>query len=152
MGIENLDPFLGEWAVTVVFPHAPADQPSPVARSVFATILDGRFLTQRTEVPLPEAPDSFSIVSAHEDGTFTQHYHDARGVSRLYAMTFRDGVWTLLREAADFSPLSFRQRFTATFSADGDHIDGAWELAPPGEDWRHDFEMHYTRLGGHSSP
>ncbi|WP_326834185.1 hypothetical protein VSH64_04550 [Amycolatopsis rhabdoformis] len=124
-----------------------AEGPAPVARSVFAKILDGNYLTQRTEVPLREAPDSFSIVAPHEDGTFTQHYHDARGVSRLYAMTFRDGVWTLLREAADFSPLNFRQRFTATFSADGDRIDGAWELAQPGQDWQHDFEMHYRRVG-----
>ncbi|MEV4597176.1 hypothetical protein AB0K15_07230 [Amycolatopsis sp. NPDC049253] len=146
MSTDDLDPFLGEWAVGVVFPHAPADQPPPVARAVFERILDGRYLTQRTEVPLAEAPDSFSVVAAHEDGTFTQHYHDARGVSRLYAMTFRDGVWTLLREAADFSPLHFRQRFTGTFSADRTRIDGAWEMAMPGEDWKHDFAVHYRRV------
>ncbi|QYN17892.1 hypothetical protein [Amycolatopsis sp. DSM 110486] len=146
MSTDDLDPFLGEWTVSIRFPHAPADQPPPVARSVFERILDGRYLTQRTEVPVPEAPDSYSVVAAHEDGTFTQHYYDARGVSRLYAMTFRDGVWTLLREAADFSPLNFRQRFTGTFSADGNRIDGAWEMAMPGKDWKHDFEMHYTRI------
>jgi hypothetical protein len=37
----------------------------------------------------------------------------------------------LLRESADFSPCDFAQRFTATFSGDGDRIDGAWEKALP---------------------
>lgn len=35
----------------------------------------------------------------------------------------------LTREVPDFSPLDFGQRFTGTFSADGDTITGAWENA-----------------------
>lgn len=30
-------------------------------------VLDGKFLTQHTEVPLPEAPDSLAIVSLSAD-------------------------------------------------------------------------------------
>ena len=42
---------------------------------------------------------------------------------RLYAMSFADGVWTLTRESPDFTPLDFRQRFTGTFSTDGNTPD-----------------------------
>jgi hypothetical protein len=35
----------------------------------------------------------------------------SRGVVRIYAMTFDDGVWILRRESADFTPLAFAQRF-----------------------------------------
>ena len=49
------------------------------------------------------------------------------GVARLYAMTLDAGTWTLLRESPDFSPLDFAQRFTGTFSDDGDTIRGTWE-------------------------
>jgi hypothetical protein len=108
--------------------------------------LGGQFLLQRTEVPIPEAPDSLSVVSFDpEAGTYTQHYYDARGVVRLYAMTFAGGVWTLTRETADFSPLDFRQRFIGTFSEDGNTISGAWETGHDGGEWEHDFALIYRR-------
>src|ERR1044071_5769091 len=34
--------------------------------------------------------------------TFVALYHDDRGVSRVFDMTFGDGQWTLLREDSDF--------------------------------------------------
>ena len=70
---------------------------------------------------------------------------DTRGVTRLYAMTFAGGVWTLTRESVDFSPLDFAQRFTGTFSADGDRIDGSWEKRMPGGAWELDFNLTYTK-------
>ena len=67
---------------------------------------------------------------------------------RLYAMTLAGGVWTLTRESADFTPLDFRQRFTGTFSADGNAISGAWETSPAdGGEWKHDFGLTYRRAG-----
>lgn len=138
--MSDLEIFVGEWTVEVGFPGVPP------ARSVFEWILGGAYLAQRTEVPLPEVPDSLSLVAPADCG-YTQHYFDSRGVSRLYAMTFDGGRWTLLREAADFTPLDFAQRFTGVFSADGDRIDGSWEKKDPGGDWSPDFELVYTRAG-----
>jgi hypothetical protein len=80
-------------------------------------------------------------------GSYTQHYYDSRGVVRLYAMSFADGVWTLTRESPDFSPLDFRQRFTGTFSEDGNVISGAWEICFNETDWGHDFDLSYRRVG-----
>jgi hypothetical protein len=151
--LARLGVFVGEWALEARFPGdqpalSDAKEDSPQARARFEWTLDGQFLLQRTEVPVPEAPDSLAIVSVDpETGTYTQHYYDSRGVARLYAMTFADGVWTLTREAADFSPLDFRQRFTGTLSRDGNVISGAWEKRFNGAGWEHDFDLTYRRVG-----
>jgi len=148
-----LDAFIGDWVLEARFP---ATQPAPSAgrqegpqvRSRFEWALDRQFLLQHTEVPIPEAPDSLTIVSVNpETGAYIQHYYDSRGVVRLYAMTLADGVWTLTRESADFTPLDFRQRFTGTFSQDGNTITGAWEKGLDGTSWEHDFTLIYRRAG-----
>jgi hypothetical protein len=124
----------------------PAPSRTARGRSRFEWALDGQFLLQRTEVPVPQAPDSLAIISAdRESGAYIQHYYDSRGVVRLYAMTFADGVWTLNREPADFSPLDFGQRFTGTFSQDGNIISGAWQKRFNGAGWEHDFDLTFRR-------
>ena len=154
--LARLDALAGEWVVAVRFPGQPEqsaagpDGPDgsggPVARSWFEWTLDRQFLVQRTEVPVPEAPDSMAIIAADLDtGGYTQHYFDARGVARLYAMSLTDGVWTLTRQSPDFTPLDFWQRFTATISGDGDSINGQWEKCLDGTLWEHDFDLVYRR-------
>ena len=141
--MERLDQIVGAWAV-----EASLAPPGTVrARTVFEWALGGRFLLQRAEIDLPEAPDSLAVIAADPStGGFTQHYFDSRGVVRLYAMTFADGVWTLRREAADFTPLSFGQRFVGRFTDDGAAIDGRWEKTRPDGTWEHDFDLTYARL------
>ena len=85
------------------------------------------------------------MASIPRSGAYTQHYFDSRGVARVYAMTFSDGVWTLLREAPDFTPLDFSQRFSGRFSADRTTIAGTWEVRTDGSSWEHDFDLTYTR-------
>jgi hypothetical protein len=137
--LERLDVFVGEWILEASFPGADV-------RSVFEWALDGRFLMQRTEVRLPGVPDSVAIVAADPGrGEYTQHYFDARGTVRLYAMSFAEGTWKLLRDSPDFSPLDFSQRFTAAFSDDGNTIRGAWEKSAGGLSWEHDFDLTYRR-------
>ena len=53
--LEQLSPFVGEWDIEVSLP-SPSDV---TARAVFEWALDGRFLLQRTEISIPEAPNSF---------------------------------------------------------------------------------------------
>lgn len=142
-------------------PHARIDlstsrfgDPSPAhadavgARTVFEWAFDGQFLVQRAEVPQsPAAPDVLAIIGLSPDGdAYAQHYFDSRGVVRVYSMTFSDGVWTLLRNSPDFSPLDFQQRFTGTFSEDGNTIKGAWESSSDGSSWQHNFALTYTKV------
>ncbi len=151
--LARLDVFVGEWVMEARFAGgqpatSSAAEDGVTARSRFEWALDRQFLLQRTEIPIPEAPDSLAIVSADlETGAYTQHYYDSRGVVRLYAMSLADGVWTLTRESPDFTPLNFRQRFTGTFSEDGNTISGAWETCPGGGEWAHDFALTYHRVG-----
>jgi hypothetical protein len=151
--LARLDVFVGEWAVEARFPGG---RPTPSSatedgirvRSWFEWALERQFLLQRTEIPIPEAPDSLAIVSADlETGAYRQHYYDSRGVARLYEMSLADRVWTLTRESPDFTPLDFRQRFIGTFSEDANTIIGAWELCLPGGEWEHDFALTYRRVG-----
>ena len=107
----------------------------------------GQFLVQRWQVPAPDVPDGIAVIGVDpRRGAYRQHYFDSRGVARLYAMTFGDGVWTLRREAADVSPLDVAQRFTGTFSADGRTIAGRWESASDGSTWEPDFDLTYTKV------
>jgi hypothetical protein len=139
--LARLDVLVGEWRVEAQFPGLPS---MPPGRCVFEWLLAGRFLAQRTEVPLDEAPDSVSIICIDPDsGGYRQHYYDSRGVVRLYEMRLGDGVWELTRDSADFSPLHFRQRFTGTVSADGNTISGAWQKSIDGASWQHDFALTY---------
>jgi hypothetical protein len=137
--LQRLEVFVGEWSMEASF------APGKAGRAVFEWMLGGQFLVERAEVP--GAPDSIAVVGVDRDGTaFTQHYFDSRGIARMYAMTFADGVWTLLRDAPDFSPLDFWQRFTGEFSADGATISGRWESSGDGLGWAHDFDLTYRKV------
>jgi hypothetical protein len=151
--LARLDVFVGEWVLEARFPADPAARSGsavngPKVLSRFEWTLDRQFLLQRTEVPIREAPDSLTVVGVDlETGAYTQHYYDSRGVARLYSMSLFDGVWTLTRESPDFTPLDFRQRFTGTFSDDGNVISGAWEKDVNGSGWEHDFDLIYRKAG-----
>jgi hypothetical protein len=139
--MNRLEPLIGEWSVEASI------APGVAGHSVFEWALGGQFLIQRSDVPNSDIPDSISIIGLAPDGeSYTQHYFDSRGVVRVYAMTFRDGAWTLLRDEPDFTPLSFSQRFTGTFSEDGNTVRGGWEMSRDGGDWELDFELTYTKV------
>jgi hypothetical protein len=144
--MERLAAFVGEWNVVPEFEGAPPMDGG--ARMVFEWMSGERFLVQRWEIPVPEAPDGVAIIGAdpESEGGFLQHYFDSRGVARVYKMTLDDGVWRLWRDAADFSPLNFLQRYTGTFSDDGRTITGAWEICHDGTSWEHDFNLTYTKV------
>ena len=139
-----LAPFVGEWDVQITFPgQAPA---GGGARTTFEFMPGERFLIQRWEVPIPEAPDGIAIIGiADGDDRLLQHYFDTRGVARVYEMSFADGVWKLWRDTEDFSPHGFSQRFEGAFSEDGGRIEGTWEICHDGSTWEHDFDLTYIR-------
>jgi hypothetical protein len=144
--MERLEPLVGEWSVEGSFRDA---GPTGVeGRSVYEWTLDRAFLVERSEVPHPEAPGSVSLIGRAPSGDgFLQHYFDSRGIARVYKMTFENGVWKRWRDEADFSPLSFGQRFEGRFSDDGRRIDARWEITDDDGNWMVDFELTYTRVG-----
>lgn len=140
-----LAPLLGEWTIVAEFADLP---PADVgARVSFEWLPGERFLVERWEIPIPEAPDGIALIGADPEraGGYLQHYFDSRGVARVYKMSLEDGVWRLWRDEADFSPLDFSQRFAGRFGDDGTTIAGAWEICHDGATWEHDFDLTYTR-------
>lgn len=72
---------------------------------------------------------------------YSVFYYDARSVSRIYEMSFADGVWKMWREAPGFS-----QRYEGAVSNDGKTITAHWEKSFDGSTWEHDFDVTYTKL------
>jgi hypothetical protein len=144
--LQRLDVLVGQWEVEVTLVRDP-----PITmrggRTSFEWAVDDRFLIQRTDAPDRTTPSSLSILAYDDDRrAFTMHYFDSRGVVRVYAMTFENGVWTLLREKADFSPLPFSQRFTARLEDGGATIRGVWEKTNDQGAWEPDLELIYRRV------
>jgi len=144
--IERLAVLVGEWSMVPKFRDLPPADAN--ARVVFEWMSGGKFLIERWEIPVPEAPDGIAIIGADPDSAdnFLQHYFDSRGVARVYRMTLNDDVWKLWRDSPDFSPLDFAQRYTGRFSDDRRTISGAWEICHDGNTWEHDFELTYTKV------
>ena len=67
-------------------------------------------------------------------------YSDARGVSRVYEMSYTERVWKLWRNSPDLS-----QRFQGMVSPDRNTIISQWEKTLDGVAWEHDFDITYTR-------
>ena len=143
--LEALEPFVGEWSLLPEFQGMPPIDAG--ARVTFEWLPEKRFLIERWEVPVPEAPDGIAIIGAdpNSGGNYLQHYFDSRGVARVYKMSFENGVWKLWRDEPDFSPLDFSQRYIGTFSDDGRSIAGAWEINHDGKTWEHDFDLTYRK-------
>jgi hypothetical protein len=142
-----LEPLVGEWRMVPEFEGMPpAEAGAPVT---FVWLPGQRFLIERWKVPVPEAPDGIAIIGADpkREGGYLQHYFDSRGVARVYKMSLEDGVWKLWRDEPDLSPLDFSQRYTGTFSDDGQTITGAWEISHDGKTWELDFNLTYTKQG-----
>jgi hypothetical protein len=135
--VARLEPLVGDWIVEASLAPGLAG-----GQAVFEWALDGTVLLEWSTAPDP-VPDGLMVITADPAGDgYTQHYFDSRGVVRRYAMTFRDGRWTLLRVTPDCSPF-FGQRWTAV--VDDDVIQGRWERSDDGQRWELDFELTYRR-------
>jgi hypothetical protein len=137
--LKQLDRFIGEWTIHAKPPDGP---PWPGGRARFEW-LDGALLLERWTVDMPEFPNGTAIIGCDAaNGTFYQLYSDDRRVCRVYEMRLNGREWTLQRTGP---PFAF-QRFTGTFSEDGNTISGRWELAEDGKTWTTDFDLTYSRV------
>lgn len=137
---ERLEALIGEWTMEAGPPDGPL-WPGR-ARVSFAWLDGAPLLVQRWQVDMPEAPDGIAVIGV--DGMsdeYFQLYTDERGVQRVYRMSLGDGTWKLWRDGEPFS-----QRFTGTFSKDGNTITARWEIAEDGKAWKTDFDVTYTRI------
>ena len=144
--LARLDAMVGRWTVR------PKVAGVGTAWTEFGWQDGGLFLRQYSDAePMPataprawreNAPFPTTAVIGLDDAEeqFAMLYADARGVHRVYRMSFADGVWRIWRDAPGFN-----QRFTATMSPDGNRMDGQWETSTDGLSWDLDFELTYVR-------
>jgi hypothetical protein len=140
--LKDLEVFVGTWKLELRFPN---DPPGTVqTQAAFEWLEDGAFLVMHSGTKGEGTPYAYCVIG-RDNGVedYTMLYFDNRGVSRIYNMSFKDGIWTQWRDADP----NFRQRFTGKFSADRNTITAKWENASGGSgDWNHDFDLIYTRV------
>ena len=132
--LKQLEALIGEWDVEV--PRFPGAR----GRATFEWLEGGAYLRFHAEAPDP-APSATLIISRDESSEiYTVLHYDSRGVSRVYQMSFGEGIWKMWRQAP-----GFWQRFSGTLSPDGSSIRASWEKSPDGSSWEHDFDLIYTK-------
>ena len=147
--LEHLDPLVGEWETEAT--HQLLPDTLVRGRSTFEWLEGGHFLIWRVRNDHPDFPDSISVLgceaadgsgdSADSGGGCSLRFFDSRGVFRQCALAAEAGVWRFWRDGPGFS-----QRFTGTFSADGNTIAGLAELCEDCATWQEDLWVTYKRV------
>jgi len=138
--LRQLEPLVGEWTFEATWPDG--TRWPGIGTVTFEWHASRAHLVERGTADLPEAPDNVSIIGCDAaNGTYFQLYSDERGVCRVYEMSIGDGEWKLWREGEPFS-----QRFTGTFSDDGNTITARWEIAEDFITYATDFDLVYRKV------
>ena len=138
-----LQPFallVGEWTTEGKHPLVP--NTTLHGRSSFKWIEGGAFLVWYSEMDQKDFPAGIAIFgSDNGTGTYFMMYFDERSVSRKYDVSFQDGVIKWGRNAPGFS-----QRYSWTFTDNGNTIIGKGELSKDGVTWQQDLDLTFTRM------
>ena len=140
--LSHLSGLIGEWSMDAWNFEALDPGVRISAQVSFEWHEGGAFVIQRWDAPDTGLPSGASIISCDDTtGKCAMHYFDSRGVSRLYELTFSDGVLMIWREAP-----GFWQRFTGRLDESGNTITGKWEKSTDdGSTWIHDFDLTYSK-------
>ena len=136
--LEGWQRLIGRWATEAT--HQALPDADIRGESTFEWLEGRRFLIWRSRYDHPDIPDAISIIGV-TDGQLSMHYFDVRGVYRVYAAGLSDGTWRFSRDAPEFS-----QRFTGSFSDDGQTITGLVELSRDGTTWEDDLAITYRKV------
>jgi hypothetical protein len=137
---EGWQRLIGRWATEGAHPMLPGE---PIRGTSTFEWLDGqRFVIWRSHSEHPQIPDAMTIIGV-TDGQLSMHYFDSRGVYRVYTATLDQDTWRYWRDAP--AP-DFSQRFTGTFSGDGNTITGRGQLSQDGNTWEGDLDLNYQRV------
>jgi hypothetical protein len=141
--LHSLEALVGEWEMelsnTSFLPRPTDNVKGPVS---FEWAQDGAFLLMRMGDKAASTPAALWLFSRDESTPhYTVLYYDSRSVSRVYQMSFSEGVWKMWRNAPGFC-----QRYEGTVSKDGKTIAARWEKSSDGTRWEHDFDVTYMKV------
>jgi hypothetical protein len=140
--LQPLEVLVGEWEMELSnAPFLPSPSETVKGPVSFAWVEDGAFLVMRMGDKSASPPAAVWLIGRDESTPhYTVLYYDARSVSRVYEMSYSEGVWTMWRDAP-----GFRQRYAGMLSKDGRTITAHWEKSMDGDTWEHDFDVTYHR-------
>jgi hypothetical protein len=138
-----LDPLkilIGEWKTTGTHPMLPGEVLH--GHASFNWIEGGAFLITRSKIDKEGFPAGIAIIGSDDaTGEYFMLYFDERKISRKYEVSFRDNVLKWWRNVPDFS-----QRYTWTFTDNGNTIVGKGELCKDGKTWEKDLDLTFSRV------
>ncbi len=138
-GLARLEGLVGEWDLTLTNSWFLDSMDTRVAGEATFEWLDEAFLVWRWWAGDRAEPAVMVIGRNDARDEYTVLSWDYRGVSRVFAMTWDDGVWAVSREDPDF-----HQRFQATVAPD--RIEMRVEASEDaGQTWRKDFDLIFER-------
>lgn len=141
--VNSLEGLVGEWEMELsnasFLPRPTDGVKGPVS---FEWTQDGAFLLMRMGDKPPGPPAVLWLISRDESAPgYTVFYYDSRSVSRVYEMSFSEGVWRMWRNAPGFC-----QRYEGIVGKNGETISARWEKSNDGTRWEHDFDVTYTKV------
>ena len=141
--LKHLDVLVGDWEMKLSnAAFLPNSSDTVTGKVSFEWVESGAFLAMYMGNKPPNMPDAIWLIGRDESTlNYTVLYYDSRKVSRLYAMSFSEGVWKIWRNSTGFS-----QRFEGRLSNNGNTIAADWEKSFDDEKWEHDFSVTYTRI------
>jgi hypothetical protein len=137
--LEHLHALTGTWTTEGAHALLPGEEIR--GQATFEWLDGGKFLIWRSHYEHPQLPDAVSVTGVTDD-RLSMHYFDTRGVFRVYSVSADPGIWRFWRDA--HAP-DLSQRYTGTFSADGDTITSRGELSRDGTTWDDDLQLSYRR-------
>jgi len=136
--LAELDALVGDWSMTMSGAWFLDSLETEVHGTATFEWLGESFVAMHSELG---GDPAWEFVFGHSDANdaYTALYHDDRGVSRVFAMTFTSTAWTLVRDDPDF-----HQRFVS--ERHGNRIVGHWDASEDqGRAWRKDFDLVLER-------
>jgi len=139
-GLQGWHRLIGRWETEGAHPMLPGE--AIRGTSIFEWLDGQRFVIWRSHYDHSQIPDAITIIGVTE-GQLSMHYFDQRGVYRVYAASLDQATWRYWRDAP--AP-DFSQRFTGTFSDDGNTITGRGQLSKDRSTWEDDLALNYQRV------
>ena len=141
--LKPLEVLVGKWEMELSrasFLPRPTDTVTGTVSFEWAQ--DGAFLLMHMGDQPAGAPAALWLISRDESvSNYTVLYYDSRSVSRVYEMSFSEGVWKMWRNAPGFC-----QRYEGTVNKNGKTISARWEKSSDSITWEHDFDLTYTKV------
>ena len=142
--LRRLEPLVGEWDVTLTHAWFLDSMNTEIHGTATIEWYADAFLLLRSSFPgrsADQGGSAWGMAFSRNDprDTFVALYNDDRGVSRVFDMSFADGVWTLLREDPDF-----HQRLAIRIGED--RLDWRADASEDaGQSWRKDLDYVFVR-------